>query len=84
MATCSDARVYFALCQLPAAIRCQCDALVPSSQSTLWYAGSGDSGLNHQSWRMNLMELDNALGASSARWKIVVGHHPVYSYSSHG
>lgn len=33
---------------------------------------------------MNLMELDNALGASSARWKIVVGHHPVYSYSSHG
>lgn len=28
--------------------------------------------------------LDLALGASTARWKIVVGHHPVYSGGPHG
>lgn len=33
--------------------------------------------------RAQLAWLDQALGASSARWKIVVGHHPVYS-GGHG
>jgi tartrate-resistant acid phosphatase type 5 len=28
--------------------------------------------------------LDSALGASRARWKIVYGHHPVYSNGEHG
>jgi tartrate-resistant acid phosphatase type 5 len=28
--------------------------------------------------------LDRALGASRARWKIVYGHHPVYSNGEHG
>jgi hypothetical protein len=28
--------------------------------------------------------LDQELGRSKARWKIVYGHHPIYSYGTHG
>jgi hypothetical protein len=31
-----------------------------------------------------LMWLEEQLKASQARWKIVYGHHPIYSYGSHG
>ncbi|CAI5929991.1 unnamed protein product [Closterium sp. NIES-65] len=31
-----------------------------------------------------LQELEGWLGNSRARWKVVVGHHPVFSYGHHG
>ncbi|WP_127754700.1 tartrate-resistant acid phosphatase type 5 family protein [Devosia sp. 1566] len=34
--------------------------------------------------RAQLDWLDTMLGASTARWKIVVGHHPVFSHGAHG
>jgi tartrate-resistant acid phosphatase type 5 len=36
-------------------------------------------GLNEQSWRGQLKEFEGRLAASKAQWKLVVGHHPVYS-----
>lgn len=39
-----------------------------------------------QAWEdAQVSRLDEALGACGSRWSIVVGHHPVYSYSTdHG
>jgi 3',5'-cyclic AMP phosphodiesterase CpdA len=34
--------------------------------------------------RAQLEWLDRELGRSKARWKIVYGHHPIYSYGVHG
>jgi hypothetical protein len=34
--------------------------------------------------RAQLDWLDRELGRSTARWKIVYGHHPIYSYGIHG
>jgi tartrate-resistant acid phosphatase type 5 len=34
--------------------------------------------------RAQLEWLDRELGLSKARWKIVYGHHPIYSYGAHG
>jgi hypothetical protein len=34
--------------------------------------------------RAQLEWLDRELGRSRARWKIVYGHHPIYSYGVHG
>ena len=42
------------------------------------------SDLNRQDTAAQLHWLDSALTASKSRWKIVVGHHPVYSGGSHG
>ncbi len=36
-------------------------------------------GLHEQSWRGQLKEFEAKLAASTAQWKLVVGHHPVYS-----
>jgi acid phosphatase len=40
--------------------------------------------LKHQDLDRQIAWLDAALAASSAPWKIVVGHHPVYSDGIHG
>jgi tartrate-resistant acid phosphatase type 5 len=42
-----------------------------------WAANPG--GIREQSWMANLVELEAALAASEAGWKLVVGHHPVRS-----
>ena len=47
--------------------------------------GNGNGHLQHlaaggileQSWEAQLLELEARLAASDARWKLVVGHHPV-------
>ncbi len=39
--------------------------------------GNGSSTADQVAW------LDGALGASSARWKVVYGHHPIYSSGPH-
>lgn len=31
-----------------------------------------------------MKELEKNLNQSTAKWKIVLGHHPVYSYGEHG
>jgi len=49
-----------------------------------WYDGSGPDSLSRQSGALSLAELDARLAASRARWKVVVGHHPVYSRAGHG
>lgn len=36
-----------------------------------------------QSWQGNLLELESKLARSKAQWKIVIGHHPVYSNGHH-
>ena len=36
-----------------------------------------------QSWQANLLELESKLARSKAQWKIVIGHHPVYSNGHH-
>lgn len=36
-----------------------------------------------QSWQANLLELESNLARSQAEWKIVIGHHPVYSNGHH-
>ena len=36
-------------------------------------------GIVEQSWEAQVLELDARLAASQARWKLVVGHHPVLS-----
>ncbi|CAI5999607.1 unnamed protein product [Closterium sp. NIES-64] len=45
-------------------------------------------GLNSANWTLQeaaqLQELEGWLGNSRARWKVVVGHHPVFSYGHHG
>ncbi|CAI5507256.1 unnamed protein product [Closterium sp. Naga37s-1] len=45
-------------------------------------------GLNTANWTLQeaaqLQELEGWLGNSRARWKVVVGHHPVFSYGHHG
>jgi tartrate-resistant acid phosphatase type 5 len=42
------------------------------------------TSLRHEVQPGQLQWLDEALAASDARWKIVVGHHPIYSHSSRG
>ena len=42
------------------------------------------SDLDQQDTAAQLKWLDSALTASKSRWKIVVGHHPVYSNGDHG
>eukprot|EP00850_Spirogloea_muscicola_P007529 SM000038S14342 [mRNA] locus=s38:376991:380032:- [translate_table: standard] len=37
-----------------------------------------------QQQQSQIMALSSLLGASNATWKIVVGHHPVYSLGEHG
>ncbi|GJP48642.1 hypothetical protein CLOM_g7931 [Closterium sp. NIES-68] len=45
-------------------------------------------GLNTGNWSQQeaaqLQELEGWVGNSRARWKVVVGHHPVFSYGHHG
>eukprot|EP00270_Netrium_digitus_P008869 TRINITY_DN267_c0_g1_i3.p1 TRINITY_DN267_c0_g1~~TRINITY_DN267_c0_g1_i3.p1 ORF type:complete len:360 (-),score=56.60 TRINITY_DN267_c0_g1_i3:182-1261(-) len=45
-------------------------------------------GINSKGWDMYIAdvlgELNLWLSTSTARWKIVIGHHPVYSFGSHG
>lgn len=41
-------------------------------------------GLSLENAKASLNELEAALHESSARWKIVMGHHPIYSSGSHG
>ena len=40
-------------------------------------------GIKDQSWDENLRELTAKLAASKAKWKVVVGHHPVRYSSSY-
>ena len=40
-------------------------------------------GIKDQSWDENLRELTAKLAASQAKWKVVVGHHPVRYSSSY-
>lgn len=40
--------------------------------------------IDGQDTKTQLAWLDGALGKSTARWKIVVGHHPVFSGGQHG
>eukprot|EP00884_Botryococcus_braunii_P018240 jgi/Botrbrau1/509/Bobra.110_2s0138.1 len=40
-----------------------------------WYYNEG--GLVEQSWKAQLAELEADLARSRARWKLVIGHHPV-------
>eukprot|EP00891_Asterochloris_glomerata_P006092 jgi/Astpho2/6092/gw1.00084.65.1_t len=40
-------------------------------------------GIKEQSWDENLRELTAKLAASQAKWKVVVGHHPVRYSSSY-
>lgn len=48
---------------------------------TKWAASTG--GVLEQSWQGNLLELESSLAQSKAQWKIVIGHHPVYSNGHH-
>lgn len=41
-------------------------------------------GLAQQSWRAELMELEGKLARSTAAWKLVIGHHPIFSSGQHG
>lgn len=41
-------------------------------------------GLLEQSWEAQLLELERHLNASTAEWKLAVGHHPTYSNGNHG
>ncbi|CAI5990303.1 unnamed protein product [Closterium sp. NIES-64] len=45
-------------------------------------------GLNANNWtkqeRAQLKELEGWLRNSQATWKVVIGHHPVYSFGDHG
>lgn len=50
---------------------------------TSYYRG-GLSDLAQQDTVAQRKWLQQTLGASNARWKIVVGHHPVYSVGQHG
>ncbi len=49
-----------------------------------YHSEDGYSDLNKQDTAAQLKWLDQALKASKSRWKIVVGHHPVYSSGGHG
>jgi tartrate-resistant acid phosphatase type 5 len=40
--------------------------------------------LRAEAWTEQLAWLDRELGRSRADWRVVVGHHPVRSYGSHG
>lgn len=53
-------------------------------QDDPWYDTSGEATLSKQSATAALRELEAGLSSSNAKWKIVVGHHPVYSFSDHG
>lgn len=41
-------------------------------------------GLMQQSWQAQLLELERRLNASTAEWKLAVGHHPTHSNGEHG
>ena len=41
-------------------------------------------GILQQSWQEQLAELEGHLAASTAAWKLVVGHHPPRSNGEHG
>lgn len=41
-------------------------------------------GVLSQSWESHLKELETRLARSSARWKILIAHHPVRSNGEHG
>ncbi|KAL4424678.1 hypothetical protein ABPG77_004485 [Micractinium sp. CCAP 211/92] len=41
-------------------------------------------GILQQSWQAQLLELERRLNASTAEWKLAVGHHPGYSSGEHG
>ncbi len=44
-----------------------------------------EGGISQQSWQSELKELEANLALSTAPWKIVIGHHPVFSSGSgHG
>ncbi|KAK9813485.1 hypothetical protein WJX73_001645 [Symbiochloris irregularis] len=50
---------------------------VSDYRQDVWAANKG--GLLEQSWEAELLELDSRLAASRAKWKLVVGHHPILS-----
>lgn len=41
-------------------------------------------GVLQQSWQAQLLELERRMNASTAEWKLAVGHHPAYSSGEHG
>ena len=45
-------------------------------QHTLFYCVGG---ILEQSWQANMKELEVRLARSKAKWKIVIGHHPIKS-----
>ena len=49
-----------------------------SNDSEFFVIDSDDFDSEQRLW------IDEKLSASKARWKIVYGHHPVYSYGQHG
>ena len=51
-------------------------------QTAPWAHCAG--GVLQQSWQEQLAELEGHLAASTASWKLVVGHHPPRSNGEHG
>jgi tartrate-resistant acid phosphatase type 5 len=46
--------------------------------------GEYQAQVSKQDSKVQLAWLDKALGASQATWKIVIGHHPIFSGGEHG
>lgn len=59
-------------------------AFTDTSPFVTGYYSAGMSDLEEQDTAAQVVWLRNTLATSRARWKIVVGHHPVYSVGSHG
>jgi 3',5'-cyclic AMP phosphodiesterase CpdA len=59
-------------------------AFTDTSPFVTGYYGGGMADLQQQDTAKQLAWLRDVLNTSSDRWKIVIGHHPVYSVGSHG
>jgi hypothetical protein len=57
---------------------------VERGPAELFYLDTGPLGLLGDDGGTQLEWLDAALDASSRRWKVVCGHHPMYSSGAHG
>lgn len=57
---------------------------VERGPAELFYLDTGPLGILGRHGDQQLEWLDVALGASRRRWKIVCGHHPMYSSGAHG
>jgi acid phosphatase len=49
-----------------------------------WHNGKTKAAVSSQDVKKQLAWFKDALAASQAQWKIVVGHHPIYSGGEHG